>query len=54
MKRIMICDKADICMIDCEERKPHDEELACNVECDWHGKCTPVYPDDEQQETGKP
>jgi len=35
----MVCAKADICGIDCEDKKPHDEEPACYVECEWHGKC---------------
>ncbi len=48
----MICNKADICGIDCEDKKPHNKELACNIECDWHGKCVLLevpdkYLDDE-------
>ena len=38
----MICNKAETCEIDCTDKKPHEEELACRVECDWHGKCVPV------------
>ncbi len=37
----MICDKATICRIDCAEKDPHEKEIACQVECDWQGKCIP-------------
>ncbi len=35
--KLMICNKASICEIDCTDKYPHEEELACNIECDWGG-----------------
>jgi len=38
---LMICNKANICGIDCADKEPHEEEWACPVECDWGGNCIP-------------
>jgi len=36
---IMICDKYATCEIECIDKYPHEEEIACKVRCDWNGKC---------------
>ncbi len=38
----MICNKAKTCQIECRDKLPHEKEIACDVECDWNGKCIPV------------
>ena len=47
----MICNKADNCWIDCQEKKPHELEIACRVECDWGGKFIPLPDKPESKES---
>ena len=40
IQEMYICDKADICGIDCAEKEPHIHNNDCEIECkDWHDKC---------------
>ncbi len=38
---VMICNKAKTCREDCTEKEPHEKEIACDVGCDFDGKCVP-------------
>ena len=48
----MICSKWQVCEMDCVDKLPHEKELACNVECDWHGICISIAESDFEHKEG--